>query len=98
VFADYERPVPPDTNLVEIFRSDAKMKYDISDYDQWGPLVSIEPYLKIWRETVGKQLEDEGKLTQFLRDFSEGSEIHKLILPYMKQEEDVLVFEPWMMM
>jgi hypothetical protein len=99
VFADFAtRDIRDEQNLVDVFRSDSEMKYDISDYDSWGPLVSLEPYWKLWRETIGKEHEEVGKLNEFLKDFSEAVEMHKIVLPYMKQEEEVLEFEPWMMM
>lgn len=98
VFSDFATSdITEDQNLCDVFRSDSEMKYDISDYDSWGPLVSLEPYWKLFREIFGHEHEEVGKLNEFLKDHSEADEIHKLILPYMKQEEEVLEFEPWMM-
>lgn len=98
VFADYNRKVPEGANLVEIFRSNCDMKYDIGDYDNWGPLVSLEPTFKLWREIFGKANEVEDKWKKFLTNFSEVEEMHRIIQPYVKEEKDVLEFEPWMMM
>ena len=97
VFSDYNREVVDGENLTDIFRSDCEMKYSIDDYDNWGPLVSLEPYFKLWKEIIGEKAEEEN-LRKYLTDFSETTEIHRIILPYMKEEEEVLEFEPWMMM
>lgn len=98
VFADFARSeISSDENLTDVFRSDSELKYDIGDYDNWGPLVSLDPYFELWRKHVGKKSEEEGKIDEFLKDFSEQEEMQRLVLPYMKQEEDVLEFEPWML-
>jgi hypothetical protein len=99
VFKDFETvAIGPDNNLVEVFRSGNQMRHDIGDYDSWGALVSLEPYWKLWREINGKEHEEVGQLNQFVKDYSEIAEMHKIVLPYMKEEEDVLEFEPWMML
>jgi hypothetical protein len=97
VFGDFVRDVRDEENLVDVFRSNSELKYDISDYDSWGPLVSLEPYFKLWREIVKTPNSDES-LNKFLKNYSEAEEMQRLVLPYMKQEEDVLEFEPWMML
>lgn len=97
VFSDFVRNVRDEENLVDVFRSNGELKYDIGDYDSWGPLVSLEPYFKLWRDIV-KTPNPAESLNKFLKNYSEIEEMQRLVLPYMKQEEDVLEFEPWMML
>lgn len=98
VFADFEtKTVPRDAVLTDVFRSGNTMRHDISDYDSWGPLVSLEPYWDLWKKIIGTEHKEVNTLNQFVKDFSESAEIHQILLPYMKQEEEVLEFEPWML-
>lgn len=87
----------PAKNIVEVFRSDNKMVNDIDDYDNWGDLVSLEPAYKLWHEIVGTPADASKTFNQFLKNFSESEQMQHLISKYVKEEADVVQFEPWMM-
>jgi hypothetical protein len=79
--------------VVDMFRSDSALKCDISDYDSWGPLLSLEPTYRIYEKVHGKPYLNENTERANVRP-DETIEIDKLIAPF-KEEEMV---EPWMLM
>lgn len=85
-----------DGEVVEIFNHNNDIIYDMEDPDSWGPIVSIDKLIE-YRKKYGIKL-DEGIMDWFKYKESDESElISSLTEKYEQQEDEILHFEPWML-
>jgi hypothetical protein len=101
VFASYRvgdkaETLPPG-EIVDIFNSDNDVIYDIANYDEWGPLLSLDKEIEL-RKKHGLEIHQGIKQWIEYKRSDETEAIEALTHKYEQEEKDVLEFEAWMMM
>jgi hypothetical protein len=94
-FTDIDKVKPDTYNIMDLFNENNKIKYEIEDYDTWGPLLSLDNEMKLYKKyNIYPQ-----DLTEWLsfRSSDESSEIERLLDRYEQQEQDVINIEQWML-
>lgn len=83
-------------NIIEIFNSNNEIVSDIDDYDSWGPLLSLNKELEL-RRKYKQEIDNDTKKWLHFQQTDETVEVESLTAKYEKQENEVLQFEPWML-
>ncbi len=87
----------PDVNFVDILNYNNDMKYDVGQYDTWGPMLSLDKEVELrqkYKIPMDSSYEDwfRFKRTNTAALVDEFSE------KYRHEEADVLAYEEWMIM
>jgi len=96
-FADYiyTQDMGSDYTLTDIYNSNNEIINDLDDYETWGPLLSIESV----KEIIAKYGINEVKFAlwdEYMLD-KDKDDPAALADKYLKQESEVLQYEPWML-
>ncbi len=85
----------PEFNIIEIFNSNNEIQYEIEDYDTWGPLLSLDKAIELYKKY---KLPAE-KFNEWLafKNYDEDAILQDLTAKYAQKEQDVLEFESWML-
>ncbi len=82
--------------IVDVFNHNNDMKWDIEDYDTWGPLLSVDKELELRKKFDLPQHYVMDEWVR-MRRTDESPTIEALTSKYEQQERDVLDFEEWML-
>jgi hypothetical protein len=80
---------------MDIFNENNSIKYEIEDYSTWGPLLSLDAEVKLYKK-YNIQLEGLSEWMSY-RKLDESSDIERLLDHYEQQEHDVINIEQWML-
>lgn len=87
---------PGDIKIVDMFRADAEMRWEIEDPSTWGPIISPDKGIELRKKY---NLPPDTSYEEWLeiRSADESSALDNLIRQQEEQESDLLDFEPWML-
>ncbi len=83
--------------IVDIFNYNNDMKYDIEDYESWGPVLSMGIEYKLQDKYGFPHSADAEQWFKYKQN-DESAEINKIVEKHEKLEEDVIQFESWMLL
>lgn len=83
--------------IVEIFNSNNDLKYDIDDYDSWGPLLSIQKEIELRKKYDQEVFLGIKKWLEY-KQTDETAAIEELTSKYEQQEREFLQYEAWMLL
>lgn len=86
----------PEFNIVEIFNSNNEVKYEIEDYDTWGPILSFDPEYE-FRKKHNLPVDEYNDWCKF-KQVNEDQAMQDLTAQYAQKEQDILAYESWMLL
>lgn len=85
--------------MAEIYNFNNEVKYDIEDYETWGPLLSQD---EITRELNKRNIKNPNshiiKKFHEINDLDEDISLDYLVRKYEDEEEETIEYESWMLM
>ncbi len=86
-----------DVDVLDIFNYNNDVKYDIEDYNTWGPMLSLDKEIEL-RKKYGVDLNISIERWLKFKDLDESMHMDNLISKYEAQERDLIQFESWMLL
>jgi hypothetical protein len=84
-------------DIVDIFNENNPIAYDVSDYDQWGPILSTEQEEEYRRKNKLKPDPVYTKWKNIVR-IDETENLKAIYDEYLTKDVDIVEYEPWMLL